>query len=74
MKTYVTFGFDHHHEIDGKVLDHNCVAVIESESAERGRELTFELFDRKFSFEYPEEYWDHSKMDKYYPRGYVEVN
>ena len=36
MKTYVTFGFDHAHAINGKTFDKDCVAVIESESAENG--------------------------------------
>ena len=70
MKTYVTFGFDHIHVIDGKTLDHDCVAVIESGSASEGRKKAFELFGRKFSFEYPETCWDEDKMS-YFPRGYV---
>ena len=76
MKTFVTFGFDHTHThvVDGKTFDKDCVAVIESESAERGRELAFEFFGRKFSMEYPEDHWDDAKMSKYYPRGYINVN
>ena len=74
MKTFVTFGFDHAHSIGGKTFDKDCVAVIESESASRGRELAFEIFGRKFSMEYPEDHWDDAKMSKYYPRGYVKVD
>lgn len=62
---FVTFGFDHHHEINNIHFDHNCVAVIEGT-----REDVFKLFKKKFCMEYPQEYWDHSKMDKYYPNGY----
>ena len=74
MKTYVTFGFDHVHSIGGETIDKDCVAVIESESAERGRELAFEIFERKFCMEYPEDHWDDSKMSRYYSRGYIKVN
>jgi hypothetical protein len=72
MKTYVTFGKAHRHEVNGKVFDRNCVAVIHSESSEAGRAKAFELFDDKFCFEYSEDRWDKSKMG-YFPRGYIEV-
>tara|TARA_R110000744_G_C19371578_1_gene562724 strand:- start:22632 stop:22853 length:222 start_codon:yes stop_codon:yes gene_type:complete len=73
MKTYVTFGQAHTHSINGKTLNKDTVAVIESESAEAGREMAFDLFCDKFCFEYPEEHWDDSKMH-YFPKGYVKVN
>ena len=73
MKTYVTFGQAHTHSVNGKTLDKDTVAVIESESPEAGREKAFELFGQKFCFEHPEEHWDDSKM-YYFPKGYVEVN
>lgn len=69
-KTYVTFGFDHRHEIDGKVLDKDTVAVIESGDKFVGREKAFELFGNKFCFEYPEEFWNEDKMI-YFPKGYI---
>lgn len=74
MKTYVTFGFGHAHAIGGKTYDKDCVAVIEAETAERGREIAFETFGPKFSFDYPEEFWDEEKQLPYFPRGYIEVN
>ena len=73
MKTYITFGFDHIHKVNGKVFDKDCVAVIESDSAKEGRELAFKYFSDKFCFEYPEGHWNADKDMKYYPRGYVEV-
>jgi hypothetical protein len=73
MKTYVTFGQDHRHVIDGKIFDKDCVAVIESESAEAGRALAFETFGRKFCFEYPEECFNMESM-KWFPRGFIEVD
>ena len=69
MKTYVTFGFDHRHEIDGKIFDKDCVAVVNGD-----RNTVFELFGPKFCFEYPEQYWDDSKTERFFPRGYVNVN
>ena len=68
MKTFVTFGQEHVHILDGVVYDKDCVAVVNGD-----RERVFELFGPKFCFEYPEEYWNDSKMD-YFPRGYIEVD
>ncbi|MCP4087908.1 MAG: hypothetical protein GY804_15160 [Alphaproteobacteria bacterium] len=73
IKTYVTFGQNHSHVINGRTLDKDTVAVITSDSAEDGREKAFELFGRQFCMEHPEDFWDSSSM-KYYPKGYVEVN
>lgn len=67
MKTYVTFGYDHFHEINGKVYDKDCVALVDGD-----RERVFEIFGRKFCFEYPEKYWDPNKLC-YFPRGVIEV-
>ena len=74
MKTYVTFGQDHVHSVGGRIFDKNCVAVIKHEKPEEGRKLAFEFFGPKFCFEYPEEHFDFSSLDKYYPRGLIEVN
>jgi hypothetical protein len=73
MFTYVTFGQDHAHHVNGKTFNKDCVAVIESNSAEEGRQLAFKFFGPKFCFEFPETHWDSSKMH-YYPRGYIGVN
>jgi hypothetical protein len=72
MKTFVTFGQNHYHDIYGIVYDKDCVAVITSSSAAEGREIAFATFGRKFCFEYPEYAWDEANMS-FYPRGYVEV-
>lgn len=73
MKTYVTFGQGHKHTINGVTFDANCVAVIESENAQTGRALAFELFGPKFCFEYPEDYFDFDSM-KYFRRGFINAN
>jgi len=67
-KTYITFGQDHTHRVNGVTLDCDCVAVILS----GGRERAFELFGPKFCFSYDEDKFDHSDM-QYYPRGFIEV-
>ena len=72
MKTYITFGSAHTHRVNGKTLDKDCVAVIESPSHQEGRAKAFELFGPKFCFETPEEYWDEDKM-RFFPRGYIDV-
>lgn len=68
MKTYVTFGTEHVHRVNGKTFDKNCVAVVNG-----NRKEVFRLFGDKFSFEYPEKYWD-KKLIRYFSRGYVEVD
>jgi len=39
MKTFVTFGQVHKHEIDDKLFDKDCVAIVDGD-----RERVFELF------------------------------
>ena len=72
MKTYVTFGQVHIHKINGKIFDKDCVAVINAENAEEGRKKAFELFSKKFSFEYSEREFKLEWM-KFFHRGLVEV-
>lgn len=73
MKTYVTFGQNHTHSVNGKTLDKNTVAVITASSPDEGRELAFKFFGPKFSFEYPEAFWCNDSME-HFPGGYVEIN
>jgi hypothetical protein len=73
MKTYVTFGQDHTHRINGHTFDCDCVAVIECDNEEHGRNLAFEIFKNKFAFEYHEEKFKESNM-RFYPRGKIQVN
>jgi len=71
-KTYVTFGSDHKHTVNGKHINHRCVAVIKCDNAEHGRQLAFEFFSTKFCFEYYED--DFTSNMKYFPRGFIGVN
>lgn len=72
MKTFVTFGQAHHHEIDGTVFNKDCIAVIQCDSAKDGRDKAFELFGRQWAFEYPETLW-RKEWEVHFPRGYIEV-
>lgn len=72
-KTYVTFGQDHAHAVNGKTFDKDCVAIIKCENRNDGRAKAFEYFDIKFCFEYHEDEFQMESM-KYFPRGLMEVN
>lgn len=68
MKTFITLGQEHVHEVNGKMFNRNCVAVIEAEDEGAARILAFEAFGDKFCFSYAEERFDMDNM-KYFPRG-----
>jgi hypothetical protein len=69
MTTYVTFGQDHTHHIAGKTFDKDCVAMLDSETAEEGRAKAFALFGSQFCFEY----FNKLPNMRYFPRGLIEV-
>lgn len=72
MKTYVTFGQIHRHEVEGLgIFDRDCVARLECDSAVDGRARAFRLFGPVFAFEYHEDEW-HGSM-QHFPRGYIDV-
>jgi len=73
VKTYVTFGQDHLHTINGKVFDKDCVGVINASSEFQGRERAFEIFDGEFFTTYTDRTWNEEEQLKYFPRGYIEV-
>ncbi len=72
-KTYVTFGHNHVHVVNGQTYDKNCVAIIESEGPAEGREMAFRIFGTKFCFEYPEAHFDHTMMFNHFHRGFIPV-
>lgn len=62
-KTYITFGQEHVHKIDGKTFDKDCVAEVNLPEEEARA-----IFMPKFCFSYT----DLSKIDmSYFPRGLV---
>lgn len=69
-RSYITFGQDHRHEVNGEIFDKDCVALIEHETDPR--EVAFELFGREWSMEYPEKYFDMASM-KHFPRGIIKL-
>ncbi len=72
MKIYITFGQSHVHNINGRTFDKDCVAVINSDSHEKGIEKAFEVFDEEFCFFYTEDSFDMKLMINF-PRGFVEL-
>jgi len=72
QNTYVSFGQDHVHIINGIIFDKDCVALLEDITVREGREIAFELFGKKFCFEYPEKHFKKETL-KYYPRGLIKV-
>lgn len=72
MKIYVTFGQVHRHEIDDKVFDKDCVAVIECKDHNEGRDIAFKTFGPQFCFTYTVDRIDDNFM-KHFPRGLLEV-
>lgn len=73
MKVYITFGQVHAHSVNGITFDKDCVAVINAEDEEKGREKAFEYFGDKWFTSYTEKSWNDTNM-YCFPRGFIEVN
>ena len=71
--TYVTFGRDHTHRVNGVTIDKDCVAVIKCSNTKEGRDLAFKLFNTKFFCEYHEDEFNMNNL-KFFPRGLINVN
>ena len=69
----ISFGQIHRHEINGIVLDKDCIAIIEADTIEEADQLAFLLFDGKFHEHVDIKKWDDSIM-YHYPRGYIKVD
>ena len=69
-KTYVTFGQNHVHSVNGNTFDKDTVAVIEAEDRPKGRAEAWKLFGDKFFTTYYEDEWDSEKMS-YFPKGLI---
>jgi len=73
MELYITFGSIHRHEINGKVYDRDCIAVIDCKNASHGRDLAHNFFGPKFATSYTEDQLD-DDMTRHFPRGLISVN
>lgn len=71
MKVYITFGQIHVHSVNGKTLDKDCVAAIECDTYEEGRQKAMNEFNAKFHNCYGEEPSENTMQ--YFPRGIIEV-
>jgi len=70
--TYVTFGQDHTHRVNGITFDCDCVAVIQAPSEEEGRARAFELFSGEFGTSYFEDQFDPDSL-RFFPRGLINL-
>ena len=71
-KHYVTFGQIHAHKVNNKLLHSNVVAVFDAKNSNEGRQMAFQMFGSKFSFDYHGEQFDQDSM-KHFPGGFVEL-
>ena len=72
MRVLITFGQGHAHRVNGQTLNKDCVAVIECNNYEHGRELAFEYFNGVFHNCY-EEGKEPKDLMKYFPRGKIQI-
>ena len=78
MKTYVTFGQDHVHVLEESetgfrfLFDKDCVAVIESENRNEGRNKAFDIFGPEFCMEYFDQEFKKDSL-RHFSRGIIEV-
>jgi len=70
MFTFVTFGQEHVHSVNGKTFDKDCVAVLRAPNAGEGRSRAFEVFGTKFCFEY----YNKPPNMEHFPRGVIPVD
>lgn len=69
MKTYVTFGQNHIHRVNGIIFDKNSVAVVEGNIAR-----VVELFGDKFCTTYVGKVWANANILHHFPRGCISVD
>jgi len=71
MKFYISFGQVHVHSVNGKTLDKDCLAEIESETHEEAHKLAMEIFNGVFHNCYTEK--SLPEILDYFPRGVIKV-
>ena len=72
MKTYISFGKIHKHNVGGVIFDRNCIGVLESNDDEDAIKIILNIFGNKLSTIYHEKDWDDKNM-KFYERGYISI-
>jgi hypothetical protein len=70
-RTYVLFGNDDVHYINGKLLDKNCVGVLDCATHAEGRRIAYRLFGTSFALAYTGKIFNGD--DKEYSRGYIPI-
>lgn len=80
MKYYFSFGFGHHHHVDGIEIDRNCIVSVEVEAtacSPESERIARKIFtdwlgdDYNWSFQRNEDEYKSIDANKYFPRGIV---
>ena len=71
--TYVTFNKTHTHNLNGKVFDKDCVAVIKARSHNEAVDIALDFFGNQFDSAVYWDKFDLGCMNKY-PRGIIKLN
>lgn len=69
----ITFGQEHLHRVNGKVIDKDCVVSITAINMLEARTKAFELFGDKWCFCYEEGDFIYKGSIKYFPRGVIKL-
>jgi len=78
MRTFVTFGQDHVHVLEDSetgerfVFDKDCVASIEAENRNEGRNKAFSIFGPEFCMEYFDKDFKKDSLC-FYNRGIIDI-
>ena len=67
-KYYISFGQGHHHNLNGVILDKDCLLELTMEKEAQARAFAWKMFGAKWSFIY-------TKLPNmiYFPRGTVKL-
>lgn len=73
MKTLITFGQAHSHILMGKLIDKDCIVMIDADTAQEGRNLAMDLFKGVFCTSYTDSEFKIEMLDMF-PRGIIEID
>lgn len=71
-RTYILFGNDHVHYINGKLFDKDCVGVISCTSHKEGRVIARKMFGTDFALVYTGSYFNSKEYNEFH-RGFISV-
>ena len=71
MKFYISFGQNHVHKLNGKVIDNDCLLLIHADDHQEARKWAFAEFGTKWSMVYDEKQM--KEYLHYFPRGIIHI-